>query len=119
VRTDQYDRLKTLSEQLIDVVLIEGDAIKLIEPKVKPAKGSRGAHYHNAERRLHWRKKNTMATLGILMRIHSLVSIVERKSIGEPPAPDEQPDRDVEALIESSEKEVEGILAGLRRRRDE
>lgn len=121
MRTDQYDRLKQLSEKLTDVVLIEGDAIKRVEPTV--AQGRKNDQYLTQERRLHWRKKNTMATLGILMRIHSLVSIVERagqKNLPPAGAPDEATaEIDAEAMIESAEKEVEKILDGLRRRPNE
>jgi hypothetical protein len=116
VRADQYDRIKALSEKLTDVVLKEGDTITAVVPKADTGKS--GAHYHNEERRLHWRKKNTMATLGILMRLHSLVNIIESKAVkDEPPPSDGEVDRRADDLIESAEREVESILEGLRKGR--
>ena len=117
MRTDQYDRLKQISEKLTDVVLLEADPKNW--PPTEGVKGKSGAAYFNATRELHWRKKGATATLNILMRLHALVNIVERSAVTNPPTPDDQPERDMDELIEKSEKEVEGILAGLRRRRDE
>ena len=77
MRTDQYDKLKELTEELTDIVIKEANHIKAIEPTV--ARQRKNDKTLIEERRLHWRKKNTMATLGVLQRINWLTGILERE----------------------------------------
>lgn len=115
MRTDQYDRLKQISEKLTDVVILESDPANWPQPEADEGEG--GAKYFNEERALHWRKKTTFATLGILMRIHALVGIMDRGRNN--PLAAEATERDTDKMIRSAEREVEKILAGIRRRDDD
>lgn len=115
MRADQYDRLKALSEDLTDVVLLEADPKLWDKYTLKVSRT--GARYYESDKARHWQKKNASATLNILIRIHSLVNIIERRSVTvEPPASE---DDAAERLIEESRKSVEKIIERLTHHADD
>lgn len=114
MRADQYERLKVLSELLTDRVLVETNPA--MWPESKATKSKYGAKYFNEDRELHWRKKHAMASLGILMRIHSLVNIIERGAIVAPPEPTDEGESDLDREVRDAEREAARLLEKIQKR---
>lgn len=77
MRQDQYERLQKLSESLTDVFLDEADPTKWpgvgILPNAMEA-STRGDRY--------WCKKNAVATVSLIQRVHVLVGAIQLGSNG-------------------------------------
>lgn len=121
MRDDQYQRLKSLTEKLTDVVLEEADPAswpgdgmttetwrKLEAADAKEAQRIRGDRY--------WSKKNAAATLSLLTRVYTIAGIVERSA----PAPagngGEDREDDLDKEIKAAEKEAKTILKKVQAR---
>lgn len=112
MRQDQFDRLATLSEKLTETLLLEA------EPAEWPGEGKKLADLNRNERGdRYWCKKNAMATLSILTRVHVLTNMVLRAGQEQPPADPadpEQPKDDLDGMIRAAEKEAKKILDSAR-----
>lgn len=77
MRQDQYERLQKLSETLTDVFLDEAEPANWPGVGILPNAmdtSTRGDRY--------WCKKNAVATVSLIQRVHSLVSAIQLGSIG-------------------------------------
>jgi len=103
MRPETYAQLKKVSDELADVALIEAD------PKRWPGvdKDPNGLDRTTAVQR-YWAKKHAGTTLSLLVRVHSLIDITERRALGEPHPPDDG--EDVEQLIADSRREVDAVF---------
>ena len=77
IRQDQYERLQALAEKLTDVFLDEADSDnwpgKGILPNAMEA-STRGDRY--------WCKKNAVATVSLIQRVHTLTGLIQVASQG-------------------------------------
>lgn len=120
MRDDQYQRLKSLSEKLTDVVLDEADPaswpgdgmttdawrkLEAIDPK--EAQRVRGDRY--------WSKKNANATLSLLTRVYTITGIIER-SVPAPTGEADDRGDDLDKEIKDAEKEAAKILKKVQAR---
>lgn len=105
MRADQYDKLKTLSERLTDVVLIE------VDPEKWPGGVDLATLSRDARGDRYWCKKNAAATLTLLTKIQSLTGMVERSQSGStPPQPEVDDEADLDREIRSAEREAARII---------
>jgi hypothetical protein len=120
MREEQYQRLKSLSEKLTDVVLDEADPAswpgdgmttetwrKLEAADAKEAQRIRGDRY--------WSKKNAAATLSLLTKIYTISGIIER-SAPAPAGEGNDQDDDLDKEIRDAEKEATKILKKVQAR---
>lgn len=113
MRPDQYDKLQALSERLTDVVIDEADPDNWPGSGWKPnelTKEQRGDRY--------WSKKNAVATLSLIGRIHQLTVAIRMAShagVGDPGAVTESEDG-LDAEVAAAEKEATRLLDELQRR---
>lgn len=110
MRADQYERLQSLSEKLTDVALVEA------QPAHWPGDGKKPAELTRDERGdRYWCKKNAFATLGLLQRVTSLISMVERLGHGDPAADDDTSDdgHDLDRDIAAAEADGAALLERL------
>lgn len=113
MRQDQFDKLQSLSEKLTDVVLVEADPDHWPGSGWKPielTKEQRGDRY--------WSKKNAVATLSLIGRIHQLTAAIRMASnagAGGGAAVSE-PEEELDAEVQAAEKEAAKLLDELQRR---
>lgn len=103
MRRDQFETLQTLSERLTDVVINEADPDNWPGtgiPLVEMTKEQRGDRY--------WMKKNAVATLSLILRIHQLVDVPNAAAIDR--------DDDLDAEVAAAEKEATRFLDELQRK---
>jgi hypothetical protein len=112
MRDDQYTKLKSLTEKLTDVVLVEADPAKW------PGEGKALAALTRDERGdRYWCKKNAAATLTMLMKVHSLTGVLEQRGgFGAPPADPEGDggEADLDKEINAAEREAARIIERVR-----
>ncbi|MFT3805425.1 hypothetical protein [Arenimonas sp.] len=75
MRQDQYERLQALSEKLTEVFLGEADPETWTganTPLAEMTQQQRGDRY--------WEKKNAVATLSLIGRVHHLVGVIQANS---------------------------------------
>lgn len=112
MRQDQFERLQGLSEKLVDVLIGEADADQWPGAGWKPhelTKEQRGDRY--------WCKKNAVATLAVIDRVHRLIDVARSASAGGGADPGAVKDEDAEldAEINSAEKEAAKLLDKVQR----
>lgn len=106
MRDDQRARLAALEEQLIDKVLDEAD------PETWPGAGVELAQMTKQERGdAYWCKQNAAATLGLAMRVASLIQNADRAKWADPnkPTADDEAER-MEGEIAKYEKKAKAML---------
>ena len=110
MREDQYKRLQGLSEKLAEAFIEEAD------PATWSGAGKNPAQMDKAERGdRYWCKRNAAATGALLLRVGSLVSMIQRDSAGNggagevPQGGDEDGDG-LEAEIKAAEEEGSRLL---------
>lgn len=113
MRQDQFEKLQELSEKLTDVVIDEADPANWPGSGWKPielTKEQRGDRY--------WSKKNAVATLSLIGRIHQLTSAIRLASNGGATggAGVEEPEDALDAEVAAAEKEAGKLLDQLQRR---
>ena len=120
MREDQYVRLQALSEKLADAFIAEADPDAWSGSGKAPKdmdKHERGDRY--------WCKKNAAATGALLLRVGSLVSMIQRDSGGSGGAGEVKPDddgegdgldRDVAAAEAEGKRLLDQVLQQQRRR---
>lgn len=111
VRDDQYLRLQSLNEKLIDVVLVEADPAQWSgdgKPLAELTKDERGNRYFD--------KKNAAATLSVIMKLTSLTGMMERtlRGTGAQPIDDGETDLDKEMAL--AERDATAALKKIQRR---
>jgi hypothetical protein len=107
VRDDQYARLKTLQEQLAEVVLVEANPAHWNgegKPLVDLTREERGDRY--------WCKKNAAATLSVLMRLYNITGMIERAGPA-PIEPTAEGESDLDKEVAKAEREAKSILNRL------
>lgn len=111
MREDQYLRLQALSEKLAEAFIEEAD------PATWTGAGKAPSEMDKAERGdRYWCKRNAAATGGLLLRVGSLVSMIQRDSSGNGGAgevgatEDEDGDGGLEAEVTAAEKEGRRLL---------
>ena len=110
MRPDQFERLKTLSETLTDVVIDEAD------PQSWPGAGQDLAMLTREDRGdRYWCKRNAAASLSIIMKIQNLVGVIEARA---PRKPGELPDdgSDLDAEVKAAERAAAEILKKMQNR---
>jgi hypothetical protein len=119
MREDQYLKLQALTEKLLDVAVVDIDPANWTAYKVAPiemTQQQRGDAY--------WCKKNAIATIGVIMRVESLIGRLQYRETppppaeGAPPADDaEQSLRDeLETEIKSAETQAAALLKQFEKR---
>ena len=112
MRQDQFDKLQTLSEKLTDVVIVEADPDNWPGSGWKPVeltKEQRGDRY--------WSKKNAVATLSLIGRIHQLTAAIRLASnAGGGAAAVTDAEDELEAEVAAADKEATKLLDELQRR---
>jgi hypothetical protein len=113
MRQDQFTKLQTLSEKLIDVAIDEADPANWPGSGWKPnelTKEQRGDRY--------WCKKNAVSTVSLIERINRMIFDV-RQIGGDNPDPEAEDDLDRD--IAAAEKEAAKLLDKMQRdtKRDE
>lgn len=110
MRPDQYQRLMALDERLMDVFLEEvnpdnweGSKIPIDQQDSK----IRGNRY--------WHKRNAAATLTLVVKVNSIVGIMQRNMSGDTPGlvVDEHDDKhedDIDAQINSAERKAAALI---------
>lgn len=120
MRPDQYERLQSLAEKLIDTVLVEAD------PASWPGEGMTTEQWRALEVQSreaaqtmrgnrYWCKKNAAATLTVLTKVYSLTWTVEHRDV-EPPPPADDGQDDMDKEIQAAEKEASRILKKVQSR---
>lgn len=102
MREDQRKRLKQLSENLVEVVLVEADPTQWSGGEKLPkdlTKEERGDRY--------WCKRNAAATMSIVMKAEALLAHYQDPG-KKPPSED-----DLDDEIGNAEKEAEQRLRGI------
>lgn len=116
MRQDQYERLLSLQEKLIDVLVQEMDPEAWPGAGLKPSamdQQTRGDRY--------WAKKNLAATQSVVMRNASLIGVVQRQTPGAgggAEVTDGTPGADeggLDAEIQAAEKEAARVLARVQK----
>ena len=113
MRQDQFEKLQDLSERLTDVAIGEADPDQWPGAGWKPSeltKEQRGDRY--------WSKKNAVATLSLIGRIHQLtdaVRLASKAGTGEAGAVTETED-ELDKEVASAEKEATKLLDEMQRR---
>lgn len=111
---EQFEKLQLLSEKLTDVALVEADPENWHGQGLKPnemTRETRGDRY--------WCKKNAVATVSLIMRIHALQGQVRAASIGAPPGETPQggavtePASFLDGEIDAAEKEASELVKRL------
>lgn len=104
MRADQYDKLKARHDELVDVAIAETDTKSWpAENVAKAERKERGDRY--------WCKKNAAATLTLITKIESIISIVERRASERPPEnPKDDDDGDLDRDIAAAEREAAAII---------
>jgi hypothetical protein len=98
--------MQSLSELLIDVVLVESN------PESWTGHGRTLAQLKNSERGdRYWAKKNAIATMTLLTKVYYLTATVEQRGAFKAPGHDEEADLDKE--ISAAEREARTILDRL------
>ncbi|HIH2621659.1 TPA: hypothetical protein ACYLIB_005613 [Burkholderia cenocepacia] len=114
MRQDQYERLQALSEKLTDVFLDEAD------PEGWPGAGVALATMDKATRGdRYWSKKNAAATVMLIGRVHSLVSVIQLASKGGEGAAAgavSETEDELDAEVAAAEKEAERLLDQVQQR---
>jgi hypothetical protein len=112
MRIDQYEKLQVLSEKLTDVVIDEADPANWPGAGWKPAeltKEQRGDRY--------WSKKNAVATLSLIGRIHQLTDAIRMASnAGTGGAAVSDTEDELDAEVAAAEKEATKLLDELQRK---
>lgn len=113
MRPDQYEKLQTLSERLTDVAIDEADPDKWPGAGWQPdqlTKEQRGDRY--------WSKKNAVATLSLINRIHQLSASIRMASQGgqENPGAVAEPVDELDAEVAAAEKEANKLLDEMQRK---
>lgn len=112
MRQDQFERMQELSERLIDVAMDEADPDKwpgagwAADQLTKDQRGDR-----------YWSKKNAVATLSLIDRIHHIVNYVRSASAGggADPAAVTEAESELDAEINAAEKEATKLLDRVQR----
>lgn len=112
MRQDQFEKLQELSEKLTDVVLVEAD------PETWPGAGWKPNELTKEQRGdRYWSKKNAVATLSLIGRIHQLTDAVRAASAdgGADAGAVTNPEEELDAEIDSAEKEAAKLLDKVQR----
>lgn len=112
MRQDQFEKLQALSEKLIDVAMDEAD------PDTWPGAGWKPAELTKEQRGdRYWSKKNAVATLSLIDRIHRIVNDVRSASAGggADPAAVTEAETELDAEINAAEKEATKLLDRVQR----
>ena len=112
MRQDQFERLLDLSERLTDVFIDEADPSNWPGSGWKPielTKEQRGDRY--------WSKKNAVATISLVGRIHNLTDSIRKASAGggTDPASVTDTEEDIDKEIAAAEKEASKILDSVQK----
>lgn len=113
MRQDQYDKLQALSEKLTDVVLDEAN------PDNWPGAGWAVTQLTKEQRGdRYWSKKNAVATLSLIGRIHQLTDVIRLASNAGAPggAGVKEPEDGLDAEINAAEKEASRLLDEINRK---
>jgi hypothetical protein len=106
MRQDQYERLQALSEKLTDVLIEEADPELWpgsTIPVDKQDKAIRGDRY--------WFKRNAVATCALVIRVGTLVGVVQRNSqAGIGAATVQESEDEMDSDIAIAEKEGKALL---------
>lgn len=109
MRQDQYERLQALSEKLTEVFLGEADPSTWTganTPLAVMTQQQRGDRY--------WEKKNAVATLSLIGRVHHLVGVIQANSVaGAGGAEIVEGETELDKEIRSAEKEAEKLVDDL------
>lgn len=112
MRQDQFEKLQALSEKLTDVVLVEADPDHWPGSGWKPVeltKEQRGDRY--------WSKKNAVATLSLIGRIHQLTDAIRLASnAGNGGGAVVDSEDELDAEVAAAEKEASKLLDELQRK---
>jgi hypothetical protein len=118
MREDQYLKLQALTEKLLDVAVVDIDPANWTGFGIAPiemTQQQRGDSY--------WCKKNAIATIGVIVRVETLLGRLEVRDNRPPPTETEGGDdgeqslRDeLESDIKSAEKQAAGLLAQFEKR---
>jgi hypothetical protein len=112
MRDDQFIRLQQLEEKLTEQFLSEADPVNWSADGILPknmTQAERGDRY--------WCKKNAVATIGLTIRIGSLIGMVQRREPAPPDADgDDSRESDLDRDIAAAEAEAKKFLAKMERK---
>lgn len=112
MRQDQYERLQALSEKLTDVFIDEADSDKW------PGLGiAANAMESQTRGDRYWCKKNAVATVSLIQRIHTLTGLIQRDSgagNGSAAVTGEPEESSLDKEIASAEREAEKLMDKVR-----
>lgn len=118
MRQDQYERLQALSEKLTDVFLEEADSDKWpgadIPANTMDAK-TRGDRY--------WCKKNAVATVSLVQRVHTLTGLIQIDSgkgegaaaVSDQPAEESSLDKEIADAEREATKLIKQVSSGSKK----
>ena len=117
MRSDQYQRLQALEEQLLDVFIFEADPTKWPGHGIEPAnmdQKTRGDRY--------WCKRNPAATLVIVTKVQALVhqtqnfgAMRDGESQNEVAEQEDELDKDIAAAEREAQKLMTELQTGKRK----
>ena len=112
MRQDQFERLQTLSEKLLDVFIDEAD------PEHWPGKGLKlGAMDAQTRGDLYWVRKTAAAVLALESRVSTRIGQAQVSGAGTTPAApvgDQPPDDDgIESELQAAEKQAASLMREL------
>lgn len=115
MRQDQYERLQSLTEKLIDVFTDEAD------PATWPGVGLKAGEMDQQTRGdRYWCKKNAAATLTVVMRTTTLIGVIQRNADGLPPSNDDgetvEGESSLDKEIAAAEKEASKLIEKMQKK---
>jgi len=114
MRQEQFERLQSLHEKLVDVFLDEAN------PDKWPGNGVEISSWDQQTRGdRYWIKKNAVATIALTQRIQSLVTVVRHATAAgggeETPEAVTDPQEDLDKQVAEAEKEASRLLDTVQR----
>lgn len=115
MRPDQYARLQSLAERLIDTALEES------EPETWSGHGKKPSELTREERGdRYWCKRNAAATMALCMKVYSLTGHIERNGGSTPDPNAADPDAglrdELEEEITAAEREAAALIEKVQKR---